>query len=113
MLSSRYVKFYKSLISCNKFTVRFLSRLCERDNRTVLGKTLQSVLAQCGIGESKFEQLSPELVKKKCSYFVVPENEKWRLPIITELLQIRSSQLSLTDFDTNHIEDMLKFLCTA
>ena len=47
MLSSRLVTFHKSLVTCNKFPVRFLAKLNEKDFRTVLGRNLQGVLDNC------------------------------------------------------------------
>ena len=43
MLASRYVTFYRSLISSSKLCVRVLARLFEKDQRTVLGKTLDQL----------------------------------------------------------------------
>ena len=63
MLASRYVTFHKSLVNCNKMGVRFLSRLNENDKSTVLGKTLQSILEQCELQESKLDNLSARLVE--------------------------------------------------
>ena len=36
LLASRFVTFYKSLVSSIKTPVRFLARICEKDQRTVL-----------------------------------------------------------------------------
>ena len=42
MLASRYVTFYRSLVTWKKFGVRFLARIQERDNRT-----LESLMTEC------------------------------------------------------------------
>ena len=43
MLASRYVTFHKSLITSSKLSVRVLARLVETDQRTVMGRTLDSL----------------------------------------------------------------------
>ena len=68
MLASRYVTFYKSLINSSKFHVRFLARINELDQRTLLGKTLQSILEMCQIPGSRPQDLNAHLVKSKCKY---------------------------------------------
>ena len=113
MIASRYVTFYRSLVNSKKFSVRFLARLNERDNRTVLGKTLKSLLDQCHLPGSKLEDLTASLVKKKCSYFNAPANELWRLPLLKELLKIRNGQLLLKDFDSKETNDLINHLCVS
>ena len=69
MLASRYVTFHKSLVNCKKFPVRFLARINEGDLRTVLGKTLHSILEMCTLTWSRLDDLNANVVKQKCRYF--------------------------------------------
>ena len=109
MLCSRLVTFHKSLVTCNKLPVRFLSRLNESDFRTVLGKNLQAVLDMCGIPQ--LQNLNSHLVKKNCKYFDVPEQEQWRLPVLSELLQVKQQKIRLGDFSIQEVEAMIDYLC--
>ena len=113
MLASRYVTFYKSLINCNKFPVRFLARINERDMRTILGKTLNTITQMFSPALLELEDLNANLVKLQCRYFEVPLNEKWRLPLLTELLQVRKSNLSLGNFEKQEVDEMIKHLCVT
>lgn len=45
MLMSHLAKFHKGLVNSPKFTIRFLARLGEKDQRTVLGKTVNTCLS--------------------------------------------------------------------
>ena len=110
MLLSRYVTFYKSLISSNKFSVSFLAKLSEKDNRTVLGKTLEYLCDQC---EVVLENLTSQCVKKNIRYHDVPEVEQWRVPLATELLQVRSGSMSIPGFSSSEIKSFLDFTCTS
>ena len=111
MLASRYVTFHKSLIKSNKLGVRFLARLNENDNRTLLGRTLGSLAQECCVND--IGSLAPSLVKKMCPYFSVPELEKWRIPIVKELLSIQEGLLSLENITKEEISEMLEHLCTS
>jgi hypothetical protein len=62
-----------------KFCLRFLARLNEMDHRTVLGRSLGSLLQQCDLQQSSLPELTASMVKKKCSYMAVPDAESWRI----------------------------------
>jgi hypothetical protein len=111
MLSSRYVAFHRSIISSTKLPVRFLARLFEKDQRTVLGKTLYNLTRQCSVPDITF--LTPECVKTKLKYFSIPEHEQWRSNMVTELLQLRIDSLSLPGFSLEEIKTILNFVCTS
>ena len=111
MLSSRYVAFHRSLISSTKLPVRFLARLLEKDQRTVLGKTLYNLTRQCSVPDITF--LTPECVKKKLKYFSIPEHEQWRSNMVTELLQLRVDSLSLPGFSLEEIKTIPDYVCTS
>ena len=107
MMSSRLVSFHSSLISSNKFPVRFLARLKENDQRSVLGQNLAIIRKICG-----GKILSKNLVKKTMKYFPIPEEEKWRLSIIRELLDCKDGSKEMLNFTRTEIEDMLDHICT-
>ena len=111
MLASRLVTFHKSLVTSNKFPVRFLSRLNKKDLRTVLGRNMKVILDECGL--PRLDQLSANLVKQNCCYFNVPMEQQWRLPLVSELLQVRGKNLHLGGYENTEVETMLKYLCTS
>ena len=108
MMSSRLVSFHSSLISSNKFPVRFLARLKENDQRSVLGQNLAIIRKICG---GKIP--SKNLVKRTMKYFPIPEEQKWRVSIIRELLDCREGSRKVLNFTSTEIGDMLEFLCTS
>ena len=56
MLSSRFVSFHGELVKSQKFCVRFLARLQERDMRTVTGRLLFYTTRECNIPGNSFER---------------------------------------------------------
>ena len=111
LIISRYVSFYRSLIDSKKFPVRFLARISQHDQRTVLGRVLSTIsyLCNCDI-----ESLSPKLVKEKVTFRVVPESEKWRLSLSKELYKIRDEKnYESPGFSTDETEAMLRYICIS
>ena len=111
LLSSRFVTFYHSLINTKKTAVRFLARLAEDDQRTVLGRTLGGLLRTCELKDHELVKLSAGLVKKHMVFRPPPVGEEWRIPLAQELLLLRQD-LDLPGFDKEEREDILKFICT-
>ena len=108
-LSSRMVKFAKSLIQCNKVGVRFLASLCLEDRRTVMGMNMSNIAdeASADIGT-----LTPTNVKNALKYSSFPEDEEWRIPVVQELLDLRSSRQLIDNMTSEDINSMLDLLCT-
>jgi hypothetical protein len=79
--------FYNSLINSKKTPVRFLARLRESDQRTVLGRTLAALRLHCKVDDNIM--LSATLVKKYLVYKDVPEDEAWRIQSRTFEVQRR------------------------
>lgn len=111
MLASRYVTFHRSLITSNKLSVRVLARLFETDQRTVMGRTLDTLCSQLNISDIKL--LSSTVVKKNMKYFEIPAEHQWRSSMVTELIKLRNQSLSLPGFTQEEINTMLVFTCTT
>ena len=112
MLLSRYSTFHKSLISSDKFTMRFLGRMCEDDNRTVMSQTLSGLLETCALNCDRLHELTPAMIKQKCKYFSIPQGETWRVQIIKECLEIMSGESEVSDFSSEDFRGLLDYLCT-
>ena len=113
MLTSRFVTFYKSLVASKKKPVRFLARIMEADQRTVLGRTLSKLLALSGLRNQEFDRLSASLLKRKMVYQEVPTDEKWWVPACRELLELRQQKLDLPGFENDEIQEMLDYICVT
>jgi hypothetical protein len=114
MIASRYVTFYRSLITSKKMPVRFLARLAETDQRTVLGRTLSSLLLSCNLADGDLLNLDARLVKKMMKYKTAPDDEKWRIPLCQELLNLREGgQLDLPEFTPEEREELLQYVCVS
>ena len=109
-LSSRFVKFAKSLSTSMKSSVRYLSSLCKEDYRTRLGRTLGKIAAECGVSSSV---LSPSTVKRNLFYFPVPDDQQWRAPLLTELLDVRSKHLFIENLISDQISLIIDNICTS
>ena len=113
MMCSRYASFHQSLLSWDKFPVRYLARLQEEDHRTVFGRTLSRIASECDVDFSAQKILSKTVVKKRMRYFPLPDGEAWRTSLLTDLLEARKDRSSLPGFSLAEVEELLQFVCTS
>ena len=104
-LSSRYVKFVSSLSA-----VRYLASLCQGDNRTLLGRTTSRIALESNVG---LENLQPNDVKLNLKYFPVPEEQEWRVSILSELLDVRSSNSVIENLTLVDVNQFIDIICTS
>ena len=99
-------------MSSNKFPVRFLARLVEKDLRTVHGRNLHEIASQCNLVYwPDLSLLKQNLVKKNVEYKPIPEEEKWKVSICQELLSARDDVLELPGFTSDEEAELLDYLC--
>ena len=87
-----------------------LAKMYERDLRTVYGNNLKKISNICDID---IDKLSPQIVKNHVRYRNLPENEAWRIPILTEMLFARENRLEIEGLSTNDINDIINYVCTV
>ena len=110
MLLSRMVGFYKAQLESPKMSIRFLIKLAESDQRTILGNTLEHIRSKCGLKQNELSRLTPSMVRKQFRYMPIPFSEQWRVPLMQELLQARNC-MDLPGFTSSEIDDMLTSVC--
>lgn len=106
MLTNRFLKFYASLDKCNKPIVHNLKLIQENDCRSEFGNNVQSLCNLNGVGNIS-------LVKRgSILYHPISDNDKWRVPIIKELLLVLNNTLSL-DFNEPDLKLLLWLVSCA
>ena len=109
-LSSRFVKFHENNVKCVKPVIRTLANLNKYDLTTVYGRNLYKIGRCCDVNVNS---LTPQLVKSNMTYSSIPDTELWRIPIIDEILALRSNELTLTGFSYGEMKDILDHVCTT
>ena len=105
--------FYKSLVECTKFPVRFLANLQADDMRSVLGRNVAALATICDLPSNDKSGLSAALVKKKMVYQKVDDNDAWIVNLATELADMTNNESPcLQGFLSDEIKEMLDYVCT-
>ena len=109
LICGRFVKFLESVSQCNNTSVRFLANLVRNDRRTLAGRTLTKIAADCKIDRAALTSKSArKLVYKE----PIVENS-WRLQMLKELLETRSGGMDILGFDKQEIDEIINDICTT
>ena len=87
-LIKRFNQFYKTLFTCDRPNLKYLANRQKSDYRSVFGRNVRNICQ-----ESQVEVI-PEVDISNVAYVSVPIEEKWRIPLVKELLEIRAGRLS-------------------
>ena len=92
---SRYAGFYRKLLSSPSREIRGLVRIVSDDPRSTTCANLR--LLRNKTGKRQAELYSSAIVKAALPVLSVPEAEKWRLGLLTNLLKLRSEMYQVQD----------------
>ena len=107
---SRYVKFFHTLLSSPSKEVAVIARLVGGDAGSNTGRNMLNIRL-----ESKLNPATSPILKMKEFFYritEVPESERWRLPLLTKYVNLRSN-LVLNCSSTEYIDTLIESLCSS
>ena len=87
-----------------------LATVFENDQRTRYGQNLRNIANAC---QTNVSQLTPLEVKNKVRYSKLPEDEYWRIPILTEMLAARDNNTEIDGLSQKDIRAIINYVCTV
>ena len=79
----------------------------EGDLRTTLGRNIHTIRANTNEAPSK------QMIKERLKFSLIPEDQQWRVSLGQDLMNIRGKRLQLDEFNSDEINEMLKFTCVT
>ena len=107
MLCTRMVRFLETLLICSKGSVRYLASIKKNDRRSLLGSTISKIVNELDIARNSLVSGAA----KNMLYFPPPNGEKWRIPLLSELLDVREERSTVPGFEPAEIESMINEIC--
>ena len=104
MLTNRFLKFYNTLYSSDKFVVSNLRMCQENDCRSTFGLNIRNI---CLLNET--ENIL-ECKKHSVKYFPIPENEFWRVNVLRDLIELKASHF-VEGFSNDELNEIVN--CVA
>ena len=104
-----FISFLHPIRSSSKRIPKDLLRVIQYDTRSITGNNIRHLLRLTQ--KFKIEDVSKHDILN-IVYCPVPENEKWRIPLIKEIIEARNSTLEVIGFTPAELEDILDYLCS-
>ena len=109
MMCSRMVKFWDTLRTSRKCSVRYLANLVYDDRRTLVGRTVTNIANECEIERSSLNVRNVRDLR----YFTPPPEEVWRVAFVQELLRIKNGQLDVPGISQEEIKLFIDEICST
>ena len=111
MIINRFIKFYNSILKCNKSITKHIAHIQALDCRSDFGRNIQNIC-----NETKVFNFS-DITREHIKYFPVSPNDEWRVNILKELLNPNKFDIIFTNRDVNlsnmEIKLLVDFLSTS
>ena len=88
--------------------MRYLANVVFDDRRTKAGQSVSKIAKDCDTCRGS---LTPRNVAS-LEYFRIPEENKWKIPILEELMSARNGHAVIPKVDLDEIIFMLNEICT-
>ena len=110
ILKTRLFGFINQVKKSPKLVPRLLLNIVENDVRSITGSNLRKMLLEtsklCVSDLQKRDILNIE-------YFPIRDEDKWKINIINELLEVKDGLLSIKGAQTDEIDDIISYLCIS
>ena len=108
MFCSRFLKFHTDLLKCHKPTIKYLCELSCHNKRTVYSQNLAGISRSVGCN---VDQLTCNLIRKTMEYQSTPDNQKWRVAVVKDLLELRWNTLEINGWlEEDGLDSWLEYL---
>ena len=120
MLVSRFVKFIQNTKKSPKLATQFMLQKVFNNVNTVTGRNIRLVKDMIG-HDVDVMTVNPRWVKNNIKFSKISEDEKWRINIIKEIVNINQNVLELTPpedeedsfLTSEELNDILDFVSTS
>lgn len=110
VLIKRFLSFIEHLKNSPKIVASKLLKTIKHDTSSVTGSNLRNIMILSK--KTSIEDLNPtdsDMIK----YCSVEEENKWKIEVAKELLEVQSGNLELGNFKFKEVQEMISFICTT
>ena len=118
MVVTRYIKFLQSILKSPKLAVQMMIQKVWKNVETVTGRNIRFILDRIGHGCDIFS-INPNWVKKKVKFCEISEENKWRVNLIKEIVDINQKVLDIKNngedefLSKEQLNDIINFVSTS
>ena len=110
ILIKRFISFIKQVESSNKIAAKDLLNVIRKDTMSVTGNNIRVVLRS--VDRWTMEDIQPSDIDR-IWYHDIPDEEKWRVSMIIELMEVKMNECEVEGFTDAEILELLNHLCSS
>jgi hypothetical protein len=117
MIIIRYVKFLQNIMKSSKLAVQFLLQQVKNDLSTLTGRNIRFILDKIGHDKDIFK-VKTNWLKKDYKFCKIQENEKWRVSLAREIVNVKQRVLKIDQDEDSfpsdeQLQEILDHICTS
>ena len=108
LMIKRFLTFLQQIQKSTKTASKFLLETILQDTRSTTGSNLRNIFLLTN--NSKVRELEPNDAIS-LNYNQISDDEKWKIPIIQELIEMKNENLDVENFRKQELDEILERLC--
>ena len=109
LMARRFVNFVDTIRKSSKVALRSLLKVIEHDTRSVTGHNLRMIWLKSDAAH--IHSLKPSDVSYDYKEF--PAEEKFRVNLIKELIEVKQNKLEVPGFSLDEVDELLQHVCVS
>ena len=109
ILIRRFLGFIEKIRNSKKTSLKMLMLDAMMDVRSVAGCNMRNIMLL--VGKKKVEDVRLSDLDS-LTYFKLKETDKWKIPMIKEIIETKVDELEVPGFDREELANVLHHLCT-
>ena len=110
ILIKRFISFLRQIESSEKVAAKDLLNVICDDTQSTTGNNLRLIL-RC-LDRQKLSDVQSNDIDK-IWYFDMPDDEKWKVTMIKEIIELKMNELEVEGFSEVEVADIMKHLCSS
>ena len=110
MIMKRFLRFTELIMKSNKKSLIHVFKMIRRDVQSVTGNNLRKMMMMTG--KSDIEDLCADDISK-AEYAPIPLDEKWRIDLLDELIDVKYGNSKVENLNNDEIDDLIQFVCSS
>ena len=105
LLWKRSLKFINCVRVSQKAVLRNMLHLVKQDCRSITGRNRRKIELMVNQDDNANKRLPP--------YCMIPDNEKWRIALVREIMDAKSGIIEVANFTTEELDTINEFTCCS
>ena len=110
-LNRRFINFTHKIATSLKTPLKILFNTIKKDCKSVTGKNLRHIMLLLGV--NNIADITTNACKSMKYHIATEGEEKTRLDMVKELIDVKRNNCHLQYFESNEIDEMITYLCTT